>query len=193
MKAEILHVATVYENWMKVLHVRLKAGGDEFGRDVEDHGNAVAILPYDADRRVVLLGRQLRVPVLLSSGESNLLEAPAGLTEGERPSDAAARELNEELGLRVEALEHVGGAWTSPGVSTEWMDLYLARYSPADRVSSGGGVPSEHEVITPVELPTTELWRQVEQRQLSDMKTLALALLLRAHHGELFESPARGR
>jgi hypothetical protein len=90
--------------------------------------------------------------------------------------------------LNLKLLEHAG-AWTSPGVSTEFMDLYLAPYSVADRVSAGGGLASEHEAISVLEMPIPELWRLVELQQLKDLKTLALVLLLRAYHPHLFRVP----
>ena len=63
-------------------------------------------------------------------------------------------------------------------------------YSVADRVSAGGGLASEHEAISMLEMPIAELWRLVERQQLKDLKTLALVLLLRAYHPHLFKVPA---
>ena len=91
--------------------------------------------------------------------------------------------------MNLKLLEHVAGGWTSPGVSTEFIDLYLAPYSVADRVSAGGGLASEHEAISMLEMPIAELWRLVERQQLKDLKTLALVLLLRTHHPYLFQVP----
>jgi 8-oxo-dGTP pyrophosphatase MutT (NUDIX family) len=99
--------------------------------------------------------------------------------DAEQPDETAVREASEELGVNLKLLEHVAGGWTSPGVSTEFMDLYLAPYSVADRVSAGGGLASEHEAISMLEMPIAELWRLVERQQLKDLKTLALVLLLR--------------
>jgi hypothetical protein len=40
-----------------------------------------------------------------------------------------------------------------------------------------------------LEMPIAELWRLVERQQLKGLKTLALVLLLRAHHPYLFQVP----
>ncbi len=110
----------------------------EFAREVEDHGNAAVVLPYDAVRRTALLVRLLRAPVLMAGGEGLSLEAAAGLIDrGETPSETALREVLEETGLKLGALDHVATVWASPGVSTERMSLFLAEYAPADRVSAG--------------------------------------------------------
>ena len=82
----------VYEGWL-TLHVASLAadGGPEFRREIEDHGRAVAVLPYDADRRVALLVELPRAPVLFVGELDLFLEAPAGLLEDGEPPEAGAR------------------------------------------------------------------------------------------------------
>jgi nudix-type nucleoside diphosphatase (YffH/AdpP family) len=135
---QILSTLSLYDGWttLRLVQLRLESG-DVIEREVEDHGNAVAVLPFDPVRRTALLVRGLRAPALLSAGRTDLLECPAGLIEEADPAQAARREANEEVGLRLRELEHVGRVWTSPGISTEMMDLYLAPYSAADRVHAG--------------------------------------------------------
>ena len=186
-RAAILNKQTVYQGWMKILRLRAQIESDEVEREVEDHGRAVAVLPYDAERGMVMLARQVRVPVLLCGHSSPLLEAAAGMVERDHAHQTALREASEELGLHLKTLEHVGGAWTSPGVSTEFMDLYLAPYTPADRVSAGGGLASEHEKIAVMEMPIDTVWELLQRQEIADMKTLTLVLLLRCRHPELFD------
>ena len=68
-----------HDGWLK-LRVATLSGDDgvEFTREIEDHGPAVAVLPYDPERREALLVRQLRPPALLAAGLTTMLEAPAG-------------------------------------------------------------------------------------------------------------------
>ena len=88
-------------------------------------------------------------------------------------------------------MEHVGRVWTSPGISAEQMDLYLAPYSAADRVNAGGGIASEHEAIEVTELGLDAVWTMAERGELDDMKTLTLVLTLRLRHPELFSADGR--
>jgi hypothetical protein len=44
------------------------------------------------------------------------------------PSPAELVSSRSPQGLRLRELEHAGRVWTSPGISTEMMDLYLAPY-----------------------------------------------------------------
>jgi nudix-type nucleoside diphosphatase (YffH/AdpP family) len=192
MAPTISQTKTLYEGWVKIIGVRIRLpDGEEVRREVEDHGRAVAVLPYDPMRRTALLIKLLRAPVLLTAGEPELLEVPAGLVdEGEDASEAAVREVREETGLRLSTLQHLGSVWSMPGISSERMDLFLAAYGAADRVQTGGGVASEHENITVVEMPLPELWSMVEGGRIADMKTLTLALMLHMRHPELFRAGA---
>jgi nudix-type nucleoside diphosphatase (YffH/AdpP family) len=186
MTAKILSTVVLHEGFCKLLRLRLRHNDSEFDREVEDHGRAVAVLPYDPESGTVLLVRLLRAPPLLTAGVPELLEAPAGLMGDDSADDAVRRELHEEVGLRVTDLERMGSAWTMPGISTERMDLYLARYSAGDRVGIGGGVADEHENITVVEMPLAELWAKALHGQIADMKTVTLTYMLHHRHPELF-------
>jgi hypothetical protein len=92
----------------------------------------------------------------------------------------------EEAGVALDALEKVGAAFASPGVSTERLHLFLAPYSAADRVGEGGGIAEEHELITVVELSLDDLWARFEAGGIEDLKTLTLLLALRVRHPALF-------
>jgi nudix-type nucleoside diphosphatase (YffH/AdpP family) len=187
MPPQIIEKKTLHSGYLEVLALRLRlTNGEEIAREVADYGRSVAVLPYDPVRRVALLVRLLRAPVLLSSGEPELLEAPAGMLEENDPVETAGRELEEEVGLKVARLDPVGTVFTSPGVSTERMDLFLASYSEADRTGAGGGLAAEHENITVCELSLDALWDMVERSAISDMKTLTLLLALKVRQPQLF-------
>src|SRR3954452_2866683 len=56
-------------------------------REIYDNGNAAVILPYDPERKTVLLTRQLRLPVYLQDGLTSLIEACAGKLDG-KPAES---------------------------------------------------------------------------------------------------------
>ena len=48
MPPTIAQTKTLYEGWLKIIGVRVRLeDGEEVRREVEDHGRAVAVLPYD--------------------------------------------------------------------------------------------------------------------------------------------------
>ena len=187
MKADILTVRFIHEGWNRfgIAQVRL-ADGAVVERVIEDHGNAVGILPYDPERRVATLVREMRVPPLFASGEQVQLEAPAGLIDAGSPEENARREVLEEVGLCLDRLDFIGAAYSCASLTTEKLHLFLAPYSRADRAEDGGGAEGEHENIRVVEIPLADLARQADRAAITDLKTLTLVLALRARHPELF-------
>ena len=187
MAHEIIDLKTLHEGWSRLLALRIRlADGRVMKREVEDHGGAVGVLPYDPSRRVAMLVRQFRAPVFHAAGEPEVLEAPAGMLDEDDPADCARREAREEVGLTLTSLEPAGAVWTMPGISTEYMHLYLAPYGPGDRTSDGGGVADVNEQITDVEIDLSELAAMADEGRLSDLKTLALVQTLRLRRPNLF-------
>jgi nudix-type nucleoside diphosphatase (YffH/AdpP family) len=187
MATEIVSVETAFQGWGRYLVATLRLpDGRTMRREMEDHGPAVGVLPYDPSRRTAILVRQLRAPVLYAAGDDFMLEAIAGLMEDAEAATCARREAMEETGLRLGALEEIASVWTMPGISTERMTLYLATYTEADRVGEGGGLATEHENITVVEMPLAELAALADGGKLTDMKTLLLFQTLRLRRPELF-------
>jgi nudix-type nucleoside diphosphatase (YffH/AdpP family) len=184
--AEVVEVKPVYRGWSEFSLVRIRlTGGAVIERCVEDHGDAASVLPYDPERRVAVLVRQVRAAVTYR-GEREFDEAPAGLIDGgEAPEAAAIREAEEETGLKLRSLEPLGRFWSSPGSTTETTCLYLAEYASGDRVGLGGGT-DEHEDIEVIELPLAELATRAERGELYDLKLGVLLLSLMRRRPELF-------
>src|SRR4051795_543264 len=170
MTAEIVATDVKHRGWSTFLVATIKLpDGHIITRVIEDHGNAVCVLPYDPTRRVAILVKQLRAPALYAAKQTDFLEAVAGrVDDGEDAESSARRETVEEAGFQLRTLERVARAWAMPGVSTEQMDLFLAEYSEADRVSAGGGAEDEHENIEILELPLSSLAAMADSDDLQD-------------------------
>jgi nudix-type nucleoside diphosphatase (YffH/AdpP family) len=187
MPVELRKVETVYQGYSTLLKATMVGpDGETFVREIEHHGRAAAVLPYDPERRVALLVSLPRAPVIWAGGPPELAEAPAGMVDDEDAEDTARREALEEAGVKLGRLDSLGAPFASPGVSAERVDLFLAAYAATDRVADGGGVDGEQEHITVMEVPLDQLWSWVEKRRIEDMKTLLLVLALRVRRPELF-------
>lgn len=180
-------VRTVHSGWLDLHLVELtNPDGSTYDRYVEDHGRAAAVLPYNPETRMAVLVTMPRA-ALRYAGGGDVLEVPAGLIDaGETAIESARRELFEEAGLRLEALEPAGAILSSPGISTERIDLFLAAYDQADRIGAGGGLEDENENITVVEMPLAELWALMESDLAADAKTRVLVQTLRIRQPDLF-------
>jgi len=149
-------------------------------REVQDHGNAVAVLPVDRDRGTVLLVRQFRLPAHLNGHDGMLIEACAGIVDpGESAEAAVVREAEEELGYRLHDVEPIFDAFVSPGSVTERMVYCTARYTPADRVSPGGGAAHEGEDIEVIEMTIDAALAAIADGEIVDAKTILLFQHLR--------------
>jgi nudix-type nucleoside diphosphatase (YffH/AdpP family) len=189
MKPVILECTTVYSGYLTVdaLQVRL-SDGSIVSREVERHGDAAAVLPYDRERRCALVVRLFRAPVFQEAAMEMMEEACAGMISevGQDAEATARREAYEELGVRLASMDLVSRVWSSPGVSSERVSLFLAPYVSADRIGAGGGLRSEHEDIDVVERSLTTLAAAADQGRIEDSKLLTLVLALRLRHPELF-------
>jgi 8-oxo-dGTP pyrophosphatase MutT (NUDIX family) len=85
-----------------------------------EHPPSVVLIALQAGDLVLV--RQSR-----SGSDGRTLELPSGkLEDGERPVEAAARELAEECGLAARRLSEVGTFWAAPAYSTELVHVFEA-------------------------------------------------------------------
>lgn len=149
--------------------------GSESLRDVVVHPGAVVVAPLDSAGRLLLV-TQYRVPC-----GGAMLELPAGTLDThdgvvEDPLVAAHRELEEETGYRAGSMERIGGFWSAPGFSTEYLTLYLAtdlRAAGESRLD-----PDEDENLLLSRLPWRDAVAAVEGGVIEDAKSVAGILLL---------------
>lgn len=137
-------------------------------------GRSVAVLPYDAARNRVLLLRQFRWPAFETGHRELLIEAPAGLLDGDTPQEGARREAQEEAGVIIGALEPVSECYLSPGAVTERMSLYIGSYDSAAPRQGGGGEFHEGEDIESFEVSLEQAMEMVRTGQVIDAKTIVL-------------------
>lgn len=178
-RVRVKSVAVLARNWgvlkSTTFDYRRRDGRwEEQQRETYDHGHAAAVLPFDAGRRMVLLVRQFRFAAFIDGVGEPLLEACAGLLDGDDAATCAAREAEEELGYRVHDLRLVCEPYVSPGSLIERVACFTARFSPADRISEGGGHPAEGEDIEVVEMPLDDAAAAIRDGRVIDAKTILL-------------------
>lgn len=134
-------------------------------REIVRHRGAAVILGERPDGRYVLV-RQYRRAI-----EQTLLEVVAGcLEEGEPPEEAARREMEEESGYTVTALEKIGEIVPCPGYSEERLYLFYARVTQEPRSQR----PDFDENLEPVVMTAEEIDRAIDSGELYDGKSLVI-------------------
>ena len=188
LQEETLASERLYEG--RVIRVRRDRvrlpNGREAEREVVEHSAAVVILALDDAGRIPFV-RQWRTPV-----GGPLLELPAGgVDPGEEPAAAAARELQEEVGLKPGTLERVHGFWVAPGWANEYLHGFIARGCTPSVLAAD---PDEHLVVERHRLG--EALARVAAGEIQDAKSLvllqALALRLIGPVGERIIGVYRG-
>lgn len=143
-------------------------------RQTYDRGDGAAILPFDPERGTVLLVRQFRWPAFVTGHKEPLIEACAGLLDKDDAETCIRKEAEEELGYRLNGVKLLFTPYMSPGSVTERLWLFAARYSPADRISEGGGAPEEGEDIEVLEMPVDDAMAAISDGRIIDAKTILL-------------------
>jgi len=137
--------------------------GRETTREIVEHSDCVAVVVIDADDNVLLV-EQFREPV-----EKALLEIPAGgIDPGEDPVTTVCRELREETGYLPRKVERLGGFYSAPGYSSEYLYLYLA----TDLTSSPLHA-EDTENIKLVRVPIAQITSLIASGSICDAKSIA--------------------
>ena len=143
--------------------------GFEIHRAVVHHRGSAVMMAEDDEGRILLV-KQYRLPA-----RAMLWELPAGRVDpGERPLQAARRELEEETGYRARKWRKLASFYVSPGYVSERMTIYVAT-----GLIEGVPKPMADERIRTRWFTPAELNRMIRSGRLIDAKTIVACLLWR--------------
>ena len=167
---EVLSSEEVYAGRLvRVARDTVREGGQTYVREVVGHPGGAAVVPVYEDGTVAFVS-QYRHPT-----RRYVLELPAGkLDPGERPVEAAARELKEELGVVAGRMEQLSEFYTTPGFCAERLWVFLAT-----GLSETAHRREDDEIIEVVRMPLARALRMVAAGEIDDAKTI-IGLLLAA-------------
>lgn len=113
---------TVYESpWLTVHEDKVSFRDKELLYNVVDREDTVVICPVINNEKILLL-EHYRYPT-----EDYGYEFPmGGIENGERPLDAAYRELEQETNLSPNSIEHIGMFYPNPGLSNQKAYVFYA-------------------------------------------------------------------
>lgn len=145
-------------------------------RESYDRGNGTSVLLYNKKKGTVILTKQFRMPAYANDKNDGMsIEVCAGaLDKDESPETCIIREIEEEVGYKINQLTKVLEAYTSPGAVTEKMYMFIAEYSEEMKVNNGGGVHAEDEDIEVLEIAFKEAIHMIHDFEIKDAKTIML-------------------
>jgi 8-oxo-dGTP pyrophosphatase MutT (NUDIX family) len=130
--------------------------------EIVRHPGGAAAVAIDADHRVCLL-RQYR-----HAAGGYIYELPAGKLEPDEPPDITARrELAEEAAVHAAHWSPLGAYFSSPGVFTEIIHLYLAT-----ELGPAAAMPEADEVFQVEWWPLEQAVERAHDGELTDAKTI---------------------
>jgi ADP-ribose pyrophosphatase len=136
--------------------------GFQIRRSVVRHVGSAVMMAVDEKKRILLV-RQYRLPA-----EKYLWELPAGkLDPGEKPLQAAKRELIEETGYRARKWTKLASFFVSPGYVQERMTIFLA-----EDLTAGEATPMDDERIETRWFTKKEVAGMIESGKIDDAKTI---------------------
>jgi nudix-type nucleoside diphosphatase (YffH/AdpP family) len=179
-RVRIIDVEVLSDNWYVLKkntfeYLRRDGSWQRQSRETYDRGNGAVLLLFNAHRRTVVLTRQFRFPAFVNGcADGMLIEACAGLLDGDDPESCIRREAQEETGFRIRCVHKLFEAYMSPGSVTEKLHFFAAEYEGSDRVAAGGGDRREGEDIEVIELPLAEALGMIRAGLIQDGKTIML-------------------
>lgn len=149
----LLQRERVFDGYFAVDRVQLQhrgfAGGwcEPVTREIFERGNAVGVLPYDAESDALILIEQFRAGTLRDPEGPWMLELVAGIVEeGESDDAVLRREALEEAGCELAEVEPIAAYYPSAGACTEHVRLFCGRVISAAE-GEVRGLPEEGEDI----------------------------------------------
>ncbi len=144
-------------------------------RESYDKGNGATVFLYNKTTKNIILIQQFRLPSYLNGNKSGLLiETCAGLLEGDSPETCIKKEIFEETGYLINNVKKVFDAYMTPGAVTEQIHFFIAEYTDNQKKGTGGGVSTEQEDITILEMPFKEAISLLNNGIIKDAKTILL-------------------
>jgi len=136
--------------------------GFEIKRSVVRHAGSAVMMAMD-DKKRILLVRQYRLPA-----DDYMWELPAGkVDDGEKPMQAAKRELAEETGYKARKWTKLVSFFASPGYVQERMTIFLAT-----DLTQGEATPMDDEQIETRWFKRKEVAQMIRDGKIQDGKTI---------------------
>ena len=193
-EVQVLERTTPYRGFMRLDHYKLKHKifdqnwSIELSREILERGECVGLLPYDPIRDEVVLLEQFRIGGYTAANASPWqIECVAGMIEpGHLAEETALREAEEEAGINVTEMTLIHRYLTSPGGTSETIDLFCGC---VDAENAGGifGIAHEGEYIRVFVVSAEEAFAMLGRGEIGNAMTIIALQWLKLHHAMIRE------
>ena len=171
---EVLDAEEVYHGHIIDVSVYTVRERDKtYKREVVHHPGGAGVVAVFDDMTIALVKQYRQPPVRY------VLELPAGrLSPPERPEECAARELEEEIGVRAGRMEKLAEFFTTPGFCEEKLWVYLATDLTETQQSL-----EEDEFVEIVRVSFERAFEMIADGEIEDAKTIIGIMLAAPRFG----------
>ena len=186
MAPRIGGVRLVHEGWARYLVAEvMQEDGTRITREIEDHGRAVAVLPYDPDRRVATLVSQFRAPCSIPTARRATWRCRPAFSTRVRPKTRPARGDGRDGACAWRARFRLQ-RWSMPASPPNG---WICSWRPIARRTGPGRAAAWRRrarrwPCTRSRCRNSRLW--AARGPLTDMKSLALLFALQLRRPDLF-------
>ena len=157
-------------------------------REIFERGDVIAALPFDPQRRKVVLIEQFRAGAIGDAQNPWLIECVAGVIErGEMDEDVARRECVEEAGCSIHQLELISRYYVSPGGTSELCSLFCGLVD-SDGVGGIHGLDHENEDIRVLVVDCDEAYAWLRDGKIRSSATIIALQWLQLNESRLTQS-----
>ena len=191
-KFEIIKRETLFQGYFRVdryhlEHERFDGGwSNRFTREVYERAKNVAgVLLFDPHQDKVVMIEQFRAGPLSLNDHPWMFEIVLGMVDAnETPEQAARREAMEESGCVVAELHPIARYYSSPGGTSEHINLFVGRTTaPVDGTLAG--LSHEDEDIRVHVMDAPKAISMLYGNKIRDAQTLVAMQWFAMHHTEL--------
>ncbi|KTD17845.1 NUDIX domain-containing protein [Legionella jordanis] len=143
------------------------------GREVVHNADSVLVLIYVPDMDSFLFCQEFRLGVFFNEAQHDpfILEFVSGtIDKHSNPEKTAIKEVHEETGLKIDALEQIALVYKSPGISTEKCYLFYSEFK-GQPLTGLHGLDGEEEIMTTC-ISRSRVYQLMDEMKIVDATTL---------------------
>ena len=178
LKYKIINETELYSGFFKLKKLEFihqKHDGtwtNQVNREIFGGAHVSTLLPYDPERKEIVLIQQFRAGVISRYDEDYLYEIVAGIIdENETPEETAKRECFEETGCVVNKITPIQEYFPAPGSSESYYHLFLGEINAFDGVRIRG-LETENENILVKSYKVEEVRNMLRRGEIKNGLTL---------------------
>ena len=134
---KIIKIKTAYKGHYSIDICEVDNGKNIFDIEVFRIGEGTCSVVYDTIKNKYIFISQFRASI-----NDNIIElVGGGVDKGDTPEESIIKEIEEEIGYKVDKINLISDFFVAPGCSEEKNYLFYAEVS--EKISNGGGIHNE--------------------------------------------------